>query len=568
MSSTVEKIKDRLGVVEVVSKYLQLERAGLNFRARCPFHNEKTPSFFVSPGRNSWHCFGCGKGGDIVSFVEEVEGLDFLGALKVLAPWAGVELEVWNKAESDEKQRLYALMEQAARCYEAELEKLPEVKKYLTDRGLTEETISHFQIGFAPAGWRHIADKLITAGYKEEELEQGGLLVKPPSGAGVKGNRAYERFRSRIMFPLFDGAGRVVGFSGRIWNGKEDEAKYINTPETKLYDKSRLLYGYDRAKMAIRSKNQAVLVEGQMDLVMAHQAGVTEAVAVSGTALTIHHLQQLKRLTENLVMSFDQDLAGVNAARRAVDMALLLGFEVKAALLPKGADPADVIKDDPAKFTQAVEGAKHIVDFYLAVLSGGGHAARELNRLVVRDVIPYVKRLPNALDQAHFVGKIANFLGVGEEPVWAEIKKVKQEGAPAPQSGAGEAPASHSRRERIERILFGLHLWQETAAEPRFDQKALVESLKDILGEKFAAREQFYRSLGQELLFEIELTYEGSDKLHEEIEELLAGYRREYLKDELSQVLSLIKQAEAAGDQSLLDSYLKKCQDITQALNN
>lgn len=568
MSSTVEKIKDRLGVVEVVSKYIQLERAGLNFRARCPFHNEKTPSFFVSPGRNSWHCFGCSKGGDIVSFVEEIEGLDFLGALKVLAPWAGVELEVWNKQDADEKQRLYALLEQAARCYEAELEQVPAVKEYLLERGLKEETIASFQIGFAPAGWRHIADKLTTAGYKEEELEQAGLLVKPNQAAGIKGNRSYERFRSRIMFPLFDGAGRVVGFSGRIWQGKDDEAKYINTPETKLYDKSRLLYGYDRAKLAIRSKDQAVLVEGQMDLVMAHQAGITEAVAVSGTALTISHLQQLKRLTENLVMSFDQDLAGINAARRAVDMALLLGFEVKAALLPKGEDPADVIKADPAKFVQAVEKAKHIVDFYLAILGTSGHAARELNRLVVRDVIPYVKRLPNALDQAHFVSKIANFLNLGEEPVWAEVKKAKGENPPAETRPAGEVPATNSRRERIERILFGLHLWQESAAEPRFDQKALVENLKDILGDNFTPREQFYRSLGQELLFEMELTYEGSDKLHEEIEELIAGYRREYLKEELTQVLKLIKQAEAAGDQALLDSYLKKCQDITQALNN
>ncbi|MBP9855738.1 MAG: DNA primase [Candidatus Pacebacteria bacterium] len=565
MSSTVEKIKDRLGVVEVISKYIQLERAGLNFRARCPFHNEKTPSFFVSPGRNSWHCFGCAKGGDIISFVEEIEGLDFVGALKVLAPWAGVELEVWNKEESDDKQRLYQIMDKAAGFFQTYLSENEAAKNYLLSRGLKPETIDNFRLGFAPTGWRHVADKLNLAGFKDEELVEVGLVVKPTEGAGTKGNRSYERFRSRLMFPLFDSAGRVVGFSGRVFEGKDDEAKYINSPETKLYDKSRLLYGYDRAKLAIRSANRAILVEGQIDLVMAHQAGLTETVAVSGTALTVSHLQQLKRLTDNLVMSFDPDLAGVNAARRAIDLALALGFEIKAALLPAGQDPAEVIKDSPEKFIKAVGESKHIIDFYLSVVAGGEHEARELNRLVTRDVIPYVKRLPNALDQAHFVKKIASFLNMTEEPVWAEVRKVP--GAAVAAAPVAPAPATVSRTSRLERLLFGLYLWQEGAETPRFDQASLIENLKTFLGEEFKGREEFYRSLGQELLFEIELSYEGSGKLHEEIIDLLASFRREKLKQDLTDILVLIRQAEAAGDQAKLDSYLKKCQDITQALN-
>lgn len=566
MASTVEKIKDRLGVVDVVSKYLRLERAGLNYRARCPFHNEKTPSFFVSPTRGSWHCFGCNKGGDIISFVEEIEGVDFIGALKILAPLAGVELESYDRGQNEAKNRLLALLERATDFFHLELEKTPEVVTYLKQRGLIEETINDWRVGFASAGWRHVADKLNAAGYKDEELEQVGLVVKPASGAGIKGSRYYERFRSRIMFPIFDPAGRPVGFSGRIFNGKDDEAtavagqaKYINTPETSLYEKSHLLYGYDRAKLAIRAANRAVLVEGQMDLLMAHQVGITEAVAVSGTALTAGHLHQLKRLTDNLVMSFDQDLAGINAARRAVDMALTLGFEVKAALLPAGLDPAEMIKNDPVQFKQAVSEAKHIIDFYLAVLARAGHEPRELNRLVSREVAPYVKRLPNALDQAHFVKKIATFLNVPEESVWAEVRRVVAAKIETPTADK-VAPIALTRLQKLEQVLFGLLLWQEG--------EELSKKLIALLGEKeVAEKKAAYQLQGQELIFAVELAYDGAKNLPREVEELLNDYRRERLKAELTATLILLKQAEAVGDNALLDSQMKKCQDISAALN-
>jgi DNA primase len=567
MASTVEKIKDRLGVVDVISKYLRLEKAGLNYRARCPFHNEKTPSFFVSPARGSWHCFGCNKGGDILSFVEEIEGVDFIGALKILAPWAGVELESYDRGDNEEKNRLLTILDKATDFFSEELAGAPGALDYLKSRGLTEETIRSWRLGLAPALWRHASDKLNQLGFKDEEMEQTGLLVKPASGAGIKGQRFYERFRSRLMFPIFDPAGRVVGFSGRIFNGKEDEAKYINTPETTLYDKSRLLYGYDRAKLAIRAENRAVLVEGQMDLVLSHQAGVTEAVAVSGTALTIEHLRQLKRLTDNLVMSFDQDLAGINAARRAVDMALALGFEVKAALLPAGQDPADVIKANPQQFKTAVDEAKHIIDFYLAVLGRAGHSPRELNRLVSREVAPYVKRLPNALDQAHFVTKIASFLNVPEEPVWAEVRRVAV--APVETTVVDQAvKVPTTRAAKLERVLFGLLLWQDNLAEKLIDPAELEKKVSVIVGEEeLGTKKSAYRALGQELMFEVELAYAGAKNLTSEVEELLNDYRRERLKDELTATLTLLKQAEAAGDAALLDRYMKKCQDISTALN-
>lgn len=561
MSSTVEQIKERLGVVEVISQYLKLERAGINYKACCPFHQEKTPSFIVSPTRGSWHCFGCGKGGDIISFVEEIEGVDFVGALKVLAPQAGIELQVFNRQENEVEQRLYQLLEKAAAFFAAELGRQQGVQDYLAARGLKAETIKRFRLGFAPAGWRHVSDYLNAGGFSDVEIERAGLLVKPATGAGTKGSRFYERFRERVMFPLADPSGRIVGFTGRVFGesaAANASAKYVNTPETPLYQKSRLLYGFDEAKRFIRERGSAVLVEGQMDLLLAHQAGVTNAVAVSGTALTTDHLSRLRRLTENLIMSFDPDLAGVNASRRAIDLALGLGFEVRAALLPAGQDPAEVIKNDPAAFKQAITEAKHIIDFYLAVLRRAEHEPRELNKLVSREVLPYVRRLPNALDQDHFVKKIANFLNASAEAVWAEVRR-----APAPVAGVSppaEPVGGLSRIERMERLLFGLYLAR--------GEEGIKNKLKNLLGEDFVPREARYRALGESLLFEVEMMFEGSAKLTEAADELLRDYEREKLKADLEATLVLLRQAEGSGDQASLDKYMKKCQDISKALNN
>lgn len=568
MSSTVDKIKERLNIVDVVGSYLKLERAGVNWKTRCPFHQEKTPSFFVSPARESYHCFGCNQGGDIFSFVQEIEGLDFLGSLRLLAERAGVEIEATGIRPDDKYQRLYRLLEAATEFYRQQLAGQAQVLAYLTGRGLTETTIKDFSLGYAPVGWRQLTENLLQAGYSEIEIETAGLAVPSKTGGGAKGSRYYDRFRGRVMFPLFDTIGRVVGFSGRLFPETEkSEAKYINTPQTPLYDKSKLLYGFDRAKVPIRRTDQAVLVEGQMDLVLSHQAGVDNVVAVSGTALTETHLIAIKRLASQIVMAFDQDLAGVNAARRAIDLALDLGFEIKVALLPEGQDPAEVIKTDPAAWRQAIAAAKHIIDFYLAVLLNKNYDERTLRLATSREVLPYIRRLANAIDQAHFVGKVAQFLNLPEDPIWQEVRKISHQ--PSNLEGAGASPElKPNRQTMIEERLLAFIFWAKAnqSAAPLLAKteqgiiEALGESEKNKLLDRLPAEIDRLALMG-------EFIYAGLDRLDSEITELLVQYRMEILKAEMLTLLQKIRQAESAGDHAALDNYVKKCQAVSQILH-
>ncbi|MCX6712416.1 MAG: DNA primase [Candidatus Vogelbacteria bacterium] len=322
MASSVEQIKAKLSIVDVVGSYLKLEKAGINYRGKCPFHNEKTPSFFVSLARGSYHCFGCNRGGDIISFVQDIEGLDFIEALRILAERAGVELEPLHRGEGLATNRLFTLLDEATKFYTQQLDLAlnKKARDYLIERGLTEESIKNFRVGFAPDGWRGVYDHLIRLGFNEGEMIKVGLVIANTK-AGPQASRGYDRFRSRLMFPIANPNGKVVGFSGRIFGAEtETTAKYINSPQTELYNKSKILYGYDRAKQAMRQQDECIFVEGQMDLIMSHQAGATNTVAVSGTALTTEHIQLVKRLTDNIVLANDYDLAGLKASLRAINL--------------------------------------------------------------------------------------------------------------------------------------------------------------------------------------------------------------------------------------------------------
>src|SRR3989344_3168081 len=372
MPTPVEQIKARLSAKDVISSCIKLDKAGGSYKALCPFHNERTPSFNVSPSRDGYYCFGCNRGGDIFTFVQEIEGVDFTGALRILADRDGVELKRENIEAKSERERLLAVKEEATNFYEEHLEDNSAAKEYLIGRGLEAGTIRSFRIGYAPLDWRLLYEHLRAKKFLDGEIEKAGLTKK------AEGKGYYDRFRGRIMFPIFDIGGRVVAFSGRGFGEQKppdgsDVAKYINSPETSLYDKSATLFGYDRAKMAARKQNFAILVEGQMDLIMAHQAGTENTVAVSGTALTERHLALLKRLTDNLVFAFDADDAGLAATGRAFQIALSLGMNVRVAAIPDGKDPADYIeknaKEKPEAWAEVIASSKHIIDFYLSCLS-------------------------------------------------------------------------------------------------------------------------------------------------------------------------------------------------------
>ncbi|MEK7477905.1 MAG: DNA primase [Patescibacteria group bacterium] len=594
MSSQVDQIKARLSITDIVGSYIKLEKAGGNWKARCPFHNEKTPSFFVSPSRDSFHCFGCNQGGDIFTFVQEIEGLDFLGALEVLAARAGVELKPIDFGLKSAKEKLYAIVEEASKFYMTQLAASPEALAYLSKRGITDETKSRFYLGLAPLDWQSLLNHLINQGYRAEDIEKTGLTIKTASSIKHPQGRYYDRFRGRLMFPLADVSGRAIGFSGRLLArqnfegqnlgglavGDQAQAKYINSPQTELYDKSRALYGYDKARVEIKRQNHCVLVEGQIDLVLSHQAGVANAVAVSGTALTENHLLLIKRLTENLIMAFDADLAGVSASRRAFELALGLGMEVKIALLPDGLDPADVVVKNPAAWKIALAEAKNIIDFYLEVIRRQNYDVRTTKLKVTAEVLPYVAKLTNAIDQAHFVAKIGNFLGIKEEPIWEELKKVKAHDLgeeTIPYETTIAARPAKPRREIIAEKIFGLISWQESLTKPDFNIADYKNKWQEFLHKSDGGEQEAKLKLVKDrLILEAELVYGGNEFIAREAEELLSNWREESLREELQELMTKIRDLEIKGETvsgspeqaAQLDGYLKKCQALSQELNN
>lgn len=560
MSSSVEQIKAKLDIVEVVSAYVKLEKAGVNWRGRCPFHNEKTPSFFVSPPRGSYHCFGCNKGGDMISFVQDIEGLDFVGALKLLADKAGIELEPFERKNRDENDKLRRVLETAEIFYRNNLAAEKEVVKYLLDRGLTLETIKKFGLGFARDKWRELGDFLNDKGFDSEVLEKAGLSVRSSS---AHASRPYDRFRNRVMFPIRDQAGRVVGFSGRIFAAGDDVAKYINSPQTAVFDKSKILYGFDLAKQEIRKRDFVVLVEGQVDLVMSHQAGAINTVATSGTALTEEHLKLIKRLTDNLILAFDFDLAGLKASWRAINMARMLELNVKIAKLPKNTDPADLIKQNPAAWTKAVAEAAHYIDFMIEALKQEGKTGLDLTLAVNEYILPYLKVLGKKMEQAHFVTKLSTWLGLPEQAIWQDLDKVQVLSEMPAVAKTQTPPKIRNRQEVIEERIFGLW-WGNEGKE--FWLKGL-ELLKDLFGDELLAKkEKELIEQKDRLILEAELLY-GDKDLNKVFAELLSGLKEEMKKAELAFFMSQVKQAEKAGDEKLLELSLKKCQELSAAIN-
>ena len=559
MTDSVEKIKERLGIAEVVGGYLKLEKAGKNLRARCPFHNEKTPSFFVSPERGSYYCFGCGAKGDIFSFVEQFEGLDFKGALKLLADRAGVKLEYDRGSFSDGKagrEKIFQILEEATGYFETNLKSNDEAINYLQKRGVAEKTCVVFRLGYAPDEWRLLLTHLKNKKFAESDLEKAGLIKKSETG----GN-SYDRFRGRIIFPIADSAGRIVGFSGRILKGKPEDAKYLNSPETELFVKSRILYGLDKAKAEIRRRDFAVLVEGQMDLLMSHQAGVANAVASSGTALTDEHINLLKRFSNRLLLVFDPDEAGFKAALRGAGLALTRGLEVKVAVLPKGLDPADLILRNPADWKDALKNAIFLIDFLLAKILNKGYDKRQLAKAVEKEVLPYIASLKSRIEQSHYISEIADKANIKEEALWVELRKAVPVIGKKEENDTLKKPAEKeklNRRELLERRLFGL-LFAEK-------DKKLENELKKIFDAvEFKTALEFWQPFREEIIFEVEEIL-GDGISEGEIAELLANLKNEMLREKFLQKTKELAEAEKTGETTRAKELMEECQELSKKI--
>lgn len=572
MSDTVQQIKDRLSITDVVGQYVKLERAGQNLRARCPFHAERTPSFMISPERGTYHCFGCGVGGDIFTFVEAIEGIDFKGALKVLAEKAGVPLvyERGEKGAQDEKERLFTLLETATIFYSGRL--TDEAKKYLRNRGLTDATMQAFRLGWAGNSWSEGSDFFRGKKFSEKEIVDAGLAKKNERGSLV------DKFRNRIMFPIADSAGRVIGFSGRTFgpDASPEAPKYLNSPEGPLFHKSRVLYGFDKAKISMRKLNCAVLVEGQMDLLLSHQAGWGNTVAVSGTAFTPEHATLLKRMTENLVIALDADEAGIKAASRAARSALQTGLNVKMAQLPHGLDPADfILKNGADAWKTAIRDAKDIVEFLLDVLAEklmpptpsqsdgrptnrGSDSFRQpdrFRRAVEAAVLPFLQDTQSPIAREQYVRLVAHRLGVSEAAVSEALATLPQQAVGETVQQKPDAPAQNSSRGKPSsaqgsgraRQLFGILLWQESLAAPQLDAKKLARDLAEGVGkENFALLRALPEHEKEALRFGAERLY-GERSPRADAEHLLRLVLHEKLSQELVAATAELKRAEAAG---------------------
>lgn len=588
MSSSVEQIKERLSIVDVISSYLKLEKAGANYKAVCPFHNEKSPSFFISATRQSYYCFGCGAKGDIFTFVEQFEGLDFKGALQSLADRAGVKLEAYQKGagalERTEKDRLYELMEVATLFYEQQFEKNAEAKEYIEKRGVTKETAKAFRIGYAPKEWRSLSEELRKRGFTDKEIVLSGLAKHPdenPTG------EIYDRFRDRVMFPIGDSGARIIAFSGRLLHddGSGAQGKYINSPETPIFKKGSVLYGLDKAKFEIRKRDHAILVEGQMDLVLSHQAGFSNTVASSGTALgdslvadadrgLLSGLGQVHALTKNLVIAFDADKAGMKAAGRAESIALKLGMNVKVAKLPAGLDPADTIREKgTAEFKKIIDGAQHIVLFYLSVLDEAKLSEHTRMRAIRDRILPYIAVMPSAMERVHFIREIHLKTGISEGALAEDVVRLMMN-APTETMAASQRPqpaasaSASTRHTRIADRLTGLIFWQESLAEPHLDPGPIKSRLEGIVGtERFKALYDLPADKKNERIFEVEMLYSEPRMIRQESAELLDNLEEETLGRELEELMNTLGAAERTSDGEQIKETLKKSQEISKRIN-
>jgi DNA primase len=445
----VSDIKQRLAIEDVIGNYVELKRAGRNFKGLSPFQAEKTPSFVVSPEKQIWHDFSSGKGGDMFSFVMLMEGIEFKEALQLLARRAGVDLDQYEnapQANSKQKDRLYELLELAAKFYQVQFSKHKDALEYiLKKREFTKETALEFRIGYAPNIKTALASYAKKQGFSDEELSRSGLVSR-------FGKSTYDMFRGRIVVPLMDKQGRVIGFTARLLHNDANAPKYINTPQTLLYDKSRHVFGLHLAKEAIRKKGYAILVEGNLDVIAAHQAGTRQVVATAGTALTDMQLKILKSFTGDIRLCFDQDNAGQTAAERAIPVASKVGISLSMLTIPSGKDPDDLIRQDLDAWQKIIDQPQYAMDWliqrYLEVYdTKSAQGVRGFSDAVMG----MLALIQDSVEQDHYIGKIAGILGVSNEALRAKLTQANTKKSVKLRS-ATDVPAKQDLAEDIVQV--------------------------------------------------------------------------------------------------------------------
>lgn len=450
----IEEVKSKVDMVQLVGEYVQLKKAGRNYKGLCPFHGEKTPSFMVNPELQVFKCFGCSEGGDCYTFLQKIEGMEFGEALKTLAERTGVQLTSYKATSGEEtKSKLLKINELAAQYYTYILTKHAlgkDALEYVLGRGLSDEAIKRFRLGFAPEGWDYVSKFLVKKGFGMDELQKTGLVVE---------GKSYDRFRNRIMFPLANARGQVVGFAGRVLPGADEKAggKYVNTPETEIYHKSELLYGLDITKNEIRTAGHVVIVEGEIDMMASWMSGVKNVVAIKGSALTEKQVELLRRYCDTIVLALDADKAGDAASRRGIEIAIKQGLFVKTVRLTGFKDPGELAIQEPEVWKKLVAEAIPIYDFYLESAVERYGTDTQGKQRIGRELVPVVAQIEDEIVKAEYVQKLARVLGVREEDVRGQMaKQGSQKDGSRPSFAKATAGSAKTRREVVEEYVVGL----------------------------------------------------------------------------------------------------------------
>lgn len=588
-TNPVEEIKNKIDIVQVIGSYIEVKPAGRNFKARCPFHGEKTPSFMISPDRQTWHCFGsCNEGGDVFSFLMKYENIEFYEALKILAEKAGVELKKLSPEDQKQFGILYDINDAMKDFYRQELQKNPKVLEYIKGRGLTEETIREFELGFAPQAWDQATLHLTGKGFKSQDIERAGINFRTERGSYV------DRFRGRIMFPIWNHTGKVVGFTGRIMPEYDtgETGKYINSPETPIFNKSRVLYGFNKAKNHIREMQFALLVEGQMDLIMCVQDGLKNAVATSGTALTADHLKTLKKQTENVMFSFDNDEAGQKAAERSIDLAKGLDFNVKILSLGEHKDPADAIKAKPGIMKEFAKAAKEAMEFYFERYLSHGESFKNDPAKFKKNlhiVLEKIKALPSAVEREHWIRQLAQKVNVSEHVLQEDMAHIEvtvplEMRLKGVLSGAEGRPIKEATLQEVQEEKMRIDLIAERALKMALMQDEFMKKfagyakylpkryrrIYDAAVDKTAIDDPAVLDEVYTFTLRAGMDTEAADPEKEikEFDELLRQLRVEALKEKQMVVMRAVRQAERLGDEEKATHYLKLFDEVSKLLQN
>ncbi len=602
MNNEIEDIKARIDIVDLIREYLPLKAVGMNFQSNCPFHNEKTPSFVVSPDKQIWHCFGCNRGGDIFTFLMEKEGYSFPEALEFLANKAGVELRRVDPAKRSRRSRLLEIMSFSARYFAhvLETETGKEAKEYLLRRGLSEETIKQWRLGYSPNSWDSLVNFLQQRPkqgkkFSLEEIKATGMII--PSSS--RPNSYYDRFRGRIMFPITDVNNNVLAFTARILEASEKEAKYINSPQTELYDKSKVLFALDFAKQAIRKQDYALIVEGQMDAIACHNHGIANVVATSGTALTSNQLQLLSRYSKNIVLAFDMDTAGQAAADRGIKEILSQGMNVKVVTLPDGKDPDDIIQTEPQLLEQAIADKEEMLEYYYNKISQGLDLTILSNKVKVKEAMfAMIVLLANKSEQGYWLRDLAEKLNFVETDIREDFIEFSQQSkrsyspSTEPEADTKVKPVHIlSREERLSDLALALLIKKPSLynyAKDRFEYETLATEINlqfyqalvlylskqtqfdyNQFKESLGANELLTKKLAQlSLLGDKEYYNQADEELKSEFIKISLELKKYALKEKIKELEKELTSLEQAGsnEKDKLNQVMQELKLATEAL--